>query len=108
MTNPFDIIQASDHKIQACGPSTGHFVKTVAMCENASIADHLLRGVSALDVLPAKKAEIEQLRAEISQCALELEEAGKLLARIYPASASIMIDASIRARAALNGGSDAP
>ena len=52
--NNFDIIQADGHKIQACGASTGHFVKTVAMCENASIADFLLRGAAEQSTLVAQ------------------------------------------------------
>jgi len=63
--NPFDIIQTADHKIQACGPSTGHFVKTVALCESAQIADYLLHGAQAKDTLYRLGDDLIRLRNSI-------------------------------------------
>lgn len=61
----FDIIQTAEHRIQACGPSTGHTVKTVAMCDSAALADFLLRGVEAMSALASHTSALAERDAEI-------------------------------------------
>ena len=46
----------------------------------------------------AMTAEIERLTAEIKQCSVELEEAGRLLVMRYPRASIIFFAASARAR----------
>lgn len=74
----FDIIQTSEHRIQACGPSTGHTVKTVAMCESAALADFLLRGVEAMSALASHTSALAEKDARIA----ELEAALKPFAQV--------------------------
>lgn len=61
MSYYFDIIQSVDHKIQACGASTGHFIKTVAMCDTDEIAAFLFEAVNSHASLTE---ELDRLREE--------------------------------------------
>lgn len=70
--NDFDIFQHDGHKLQACGGSTGHFIKTVAMCDSAAIANFLLTAVNAYD---KQRALIENMVAAFRDLS-ELTESG--------------------------------
>jgi len=70
-TYNFDIIQHDGHMIQACGPSTGHSIRTVAMCEGAEIANYLLTTVSAYD---KHRDLIETLTKALGALALDVRD----------------------------------